>query len=213
MTEDVTHNPLFSPQDLERSVQIFQNGGIIAFPTETSYGLAVDPFKQQALEGLFRLKERPREKPVLVVISRFNQLGELASEVPAIFEVLISRYWPGPLTLIFPAVAGLPPLLTGETNTVGVRLTSHPLAAQFIDAVNSPVTATSANLSGNNPCVSAGEVVSSFGNDVDLVLDGGSTRGGPGSTILACFNEVIWLVREGVIPFQEVQEILAASSG
>ncbi len=198
--------------DLQLAKMVFQQGGIVAFPTETSYGLAVDPFKQQALEGLFVLKERPKEKPVLVVINHLDQLNLLVNEIPDIFKPLMERYWPGPLTLIFPATSGLPSLLTGETKTVGVRLTSHPLAAQFIDAVGGPVTATSANLSGITPCVRAEEVRSSFKVGLDFVLDGGPTTGGPASTILACFGDVVWLVRDGAVPFREVQEILAAAA-
>ncbi len=212
MTDDSDSKRDISSSDLQHAREVFLKDGIVAFPTETSYGLAVDPFSQHALEGLFALKKRPIEKPVLVVINQMDQLDRLTKKVPEIFTPLIQRYWPGPLTLIFPALAGLPPLLTGETGTVGVRLTSHPAAAQFVDVVQSPVTATSANLSGATPCQSAEEVDSLFSTGVDFTLDGGTTKGGPSSTILACFNDVIWLVRDGAIPFHEVQEILAAEA-
>jgi len=199
--------------DLEHARQVILAGGITAFPTETYYGLGVNPFDPAALEKLFALKNRPHDKPVLVLVEDRARLADLVSEVPPIFETLMATYWPGPLTLVFPARPELPHLLTGNTGTVGVRLSSHPVANRLVRAVGGAITATSANPSGGTACVRAAEVRAAFGPGIDWVLEGGPTPGGLGSTILACFGDVVWLVRDGAVPFAEVQKILAELAG
>ena len=199
--------------DLEQARQVFESGGVVALPTETSYGLAVDPFDPEALERLFSLKQRPHDKPLLVLAEDRAQLSTLVSEIPPVFEDLIRNFWPGALTLVFPALPSLPALLTGNTGTVGVRISSNSVANRFVQQMGRPVTATSANVSGGPACLRASEVQAAFGDGLGCILDGGPTSGGPGSTILACFGDVAWLVRDGAVPFAEVQKVLAAQAG
>jgi len=178
---------------------------VVAFPTETSYGLAVDPLHPAALARLFALKGREEGKPVLVIVDDLAQLAGLTAWIPPVYRPLMARFWPGPLTLVFPAAsAGLPALLTGGTGTVGARVSSHPVAARLVRAVGRPITATSANLSGLLPAASALEVIAQLGHGVDLVLDGGCTPGGPGSTVAGLRDGVLCLLRAGVIPFVEI---------
>lgn len=210
MSHTGTPSPSLS-NDIEEAVRVLRAGGIVAFPTETSYGLAVDPFNPLALAALFALKKRSPDKPVLTVISACSQLPLLASEVPNLCAPLIQAFWPGPLTLIMPARPELPPLLTGGTGTVGVRLSSHPLACRLAAAMGGPITATSANLAGAPPCVSATAVRDAFPRHLDVILDGGPTAGGLPSTVLVCGPDGVQLVREGAVPFVEVQRVLAAS--
>lgn len=209
MSLSVTPPPV-PPDDLAEAVRVLRAGGIVAFPTETSYGLAVDPFNPQALAALFALKKRPQNKPVLTLVSACAQLPLLASEVPSLCTPLIQAFWPGPMTLIMPARPKLPALLTGGTGTVGVRLSSHPVACSLVAAMGSPLTATSANLAGALPCTTAAGVRVAFANQVDAILDGGPTPGGPPSTILDCCHDGVRLVREGAVPFVEVQRVVAA---
>jgi L-threonylcarbamoyladenylate synthase len=203
----MTRSPLlhpFSETAVERAVAILRQGGIVAFPTETYYGLAVDPFNQEALSLLFVVKKRETRKPILTLVNSRKQLSQLVRDIPVPFQTLMDRFWPGPLTLVFEGVAGLPPLLTGHTNTVGIRQSSHPVARHLSSSFGSPITATSANISGYDPAVNAGEIANTFGTEIDMVIDGGTTPGGAGSTLVGIERGRLRLIRDGVIPFAEV---------
>lgn len=184
---------------INAAVEIILKGGVVAFPTETYYGLAVDPENESALRKLYRLKQRESEKAVLVLIENSNTIGSLVSDVPDEYRPLMAKYWPGPLTLIFPARKTLSPLLTGHSDTVGVRVSPHPVAAALVKAMGRPITATSANISGNNPAISAVDVKSIFSNRIDYVVDGGETTGGLCSTLVGLKEGMLTVFREGQI--------------
>lgn len=184
-------------------------GEVVAFPTETYYGLAVDPFNQAALSRLFALKGRSSDQPLLLIIDNPAQLVGLVAEIPPIFPVLMERFWPGPLTLVFPGAPSLPGALTGYRGTIGVRVSSHPLARQLVRAFGAPITATSANLSGQPAAVTASGVHAQLGLDPGAILDGGETPGGQGSTILGYHEGKVCLLRAGVIPFAQIEVALA----
>ena len=193
-------------QDLRQAVLVLRQGGVVAFPTETYYGLAVDPFSSQALERLFQMKRRPVEKPVLVLIDQRSRLPLLAAEIPSQFHPLMERFWPGPLTLIFPAQPHLSPILTAGTGTIGIRISSHPLARSLTALAAGAITATSANISGSPPAVSEQEVLAQFGSGLDWLVKAGPTHGSMASTIIAADQGGLRLVRSGVIPFSEIEE-------
>lgn len=198
-------NHLILPADLEKAVEIIREGGVVAFPTETYYGLACDPFSKAALSRLFALKRRSPDKPVLTLIDHENQLPLLVKDVPSLFVPLMESFWPGPLTLIFQALDDLPELLTGYKSTVGVRISSHPVARRLVEAVGQPITATSANFSGHPAAVSAREVSEQLGPDIDFILDAGETPGGKGSTIVGINDHgELMILREGVIPAAQI---------
>lgn len=201
-----------SDKSLRGAVDILQSGGIVAIPTETSYGLAVDPFDQDAVERLYKIKQRSRTLPILVLVHGAQQLPQVVASIPDIYAPLIAHFWPGPLTLVFPAHAGIGAQLTGGTGTVGVRHSPNPVANRLIDLFGRPVTATSANLSGMVPAISAHQVEHVFGGLIDLVLDGGVTPGGKGSSLVGLRGAELCCLREGRIPFAQVQQILAAST-
>ena len=200
---------LVTDQALAQACALLRAGGVVAFPTETYYGLAVDPFNPAALSRLFALKGRSVDKPVLLIVEEPSQLASLVAEIPPAFTMLMQRFWPGPLTLVFPGAPSLPELLTGHGSTIGVRVSSHPVARQLVRAFGHPITATSANLSGHPPAVTAGGVRDQLGPDLDLVLDGGETPGGLGSTILGFQEGKVCLLRPGVISFAEIEAALA----
>jgi L-threonylcarbamoyladenylate synthase len=195
-----------SDPDLEGAARILQLGGIVAFPTETYYGLAVDPFNEQALTRLFQAKDRPSVKPVLVLVAEREQVSRLVREIPPVARSLMDRFWPGPLTLVLPARPEISPLLTGGTGTVGVRLSPHPLAAALLRVFGGPLTATSANRSGEAPAATAGEVRAAFGDALDMILDGGRTPGKTASTLVRISGDRISCLREGCISFAEVRQ-------
>ncbi len=176
-----------------------RRGGIVAFPTETYYGLAVDPNCAPAVNKLFAAKQRVENKPLLLLIEDKEQLAGIVEEVPPLYVPLINRYWPGPLTLVFPAQTHVNKQITGDTGTVGVRISPHPLAQQLVRRMGKPITATSANISGCSPACSAAEVVEMLGDMVDYIVDGGPSDGGLCSTVVGIKNGRLCLFRRGRI--------------
>jgi len=194
--------------EIKKAVQIIRQGGVVAFPTETYYGLGVDPFNPQALTKLFAIKKRSSAKPVLTLITSQEQLSLLTLEIPSLFLPLFSL-WPAPLTLVFKALPSLPSRLTGGTGTVAVRISPHPLAMALVRAYRQPLTATSANISGKPPAVTADEVRMYFGDTVDFVIDGGRTQGGKPSTVVGIDNDALTVIREGVISLSEIERAVS----
>ena len=182
--------------------------GVIAIPTETSYGLAVRPTETEALRRLFEIKGRPSDKPILVLIGNHGQLDQLVARIPPAAAVLMKQLWPGPLTIVFPAAADLPPLLTAGTGTVGIRLSPLPYLRRLLSETG-PVTGTSANRSSEPSLNSAADVEQSLGSAVDMILDGGPTTGGPASTIVdACDRPR--LLRAGALSTDVIRAALSS---
>jgi L-threonylcarbamoyladenylate synthase len=189
--------PAFPPG---KAREVFQNGGVIAYPTETFYGLGVDPFNVEAVKRLFFLKGRPSKSPISLIIKDRPMLERLVQGVPPAAEKLIKRFWPGPLTIIFRAKAGLPAELLADTGKVGVRVSSNPVAQRLIEELDYPITATSANPSGKEPPRSSSEVIEYFNGSIDMLIDGGILTGRYGSTIVDITDNRIEIIREGEIP-------------
>lgn len=208
MTESALIHP-FSETAVIKAVAVLRHGGIVAFPTETYYGLAVDPFNTAALSRLFAVKKRETRKPILTLVNSREQLSQLVRVIPLPFQTLMDRFWPGPLTLVFEGGPGLPPLLTGHTNTVGIRQSSHPVALRLSLFFGGAITATSANISGYAPAVIADDIARNFGTGIDMVIDGGKTPGGAGSTLVGIDKGQLQLIRKGVIPFAEITAVAA----
>ena len=192
---------------IKKAVRLLKQGGLIAFPTETYYGLAVDPFNTEALQRLFRVKRRNTDKAVLVLVADQSQVERFADSIPVDFNNLMAAFWPGPLTLVFPAHSNVPELLTGGTGTVGIRQSPNPVAIQLLQEFAGPITATSANRSGASPATTAAEVEEIFGSEIDLIVDGGATPGGQGSTLVG-FDQEIFCIRDGKIPFEIIRNSL-----
>lgn len=189
----------------QEAARLLQQGGLIAFPTETYYGLGVDPFNSEALRRLFTVKRRSAEKAILVLVHDQSQVPLLAHTVPGPLQQLMRRYWPGPLTAVCPARPELPRLLTGGSGTVGIRQSPDATARCLLAAFGRPITATSANRANEAAAVTALEVEAVFGSELDLIIDGGRTPGGAGSTLVSWdVQQGLRCFREGCIPFAEV---------
>jgi L-threonylcarbamoyladenylate synthase len=184
---------------IEQAAALLRAGGLVVFPTETFYGLAIDPLQERAIERLFAVKKRDRQKPILLLISRLEQLQEIVAKIPAAYRPLMNRFWPGALTLIFPARPTLPPLLTADSGTIAVRQTSHPLARRLIDAFGFAITGTSANFSGQEAVREISSLAAELAVACDLLLDGGATPGGLSSTIVGLRDGIPMVLRQGVI--------------
>ena len=174
-------------------------GGVIAFPTDTLYGLGCLLLDPSAVEMIARLKRRDRSLAVISLISDPAQVYGLAAEVTPVAERLIARFWPGPLSLIFRASAVVPPSVRGAGGTVALRCPKDTLCERLLDQIGGPVVASSANLTGQRPAETAEEVIRIFGNQVDLVLDGGPRHGGQPSTLVDVSGERPRLLRRGAV--------------
>jgi L-threonylcarbamoyladenylate synthase len=197
-----------SQSSFAEAARIIHNGGLVGFPTETYYGVAVDPFSEAALARLYELKGRPFAKPIPILIASLADLPRLTTVVPDLFRPLMKTFWPGPLTLIFQARPELPSLLTGGSSSIGIRISSHPAAQQLTIGAGGALTATSANLSGQPPAVSAEEVAAQLGSGLELILDGGKTAGGKPSTIMALENGRPVILRQGMVEVEEMELVL-----
>jgi len=182
---------------IDSAVAIMKAGGLVAFPTESFYGLGADALNARAVERVFEVKGRPESKPLLVLVGSIAMVEDLVVAIPAGARELMRRHWPGPLTLVLAAGARVPDALTAGSGTVGVRMPGHPIALGLVQAARFPVTAPSANPSGEPPATTAAAVEQYFGDRVELVLDGGATAGGTGSTIADCTSWPPRILRRG----------------
>lgn len=192
---------------LASAVARLRRGGVVAFPTETYYGLAVDPYCRSAVEKIFRIKMRSPEKPLMLLIEDTSFLDSLVEYIPQRYQPLMNKYWPGPLTLIFPAKALVCQMVTAKSGTIGVRISSNPVAQALVKKMGKPLTATSANISGAPPAKSAAEVLAMFGDTIDYILDGGETGAGLCSTILAIKENQLTVMRQGQIDLPHISGV------
>jgi len=179
---------------------ILRAGGVVAYPTETFYGLGADGQIEDAIKKIFLIKGRNFKNPISVIIGNANDARGLVEEIPEFALHLMEKFWPGALTIIFKASPDVSPLLTAGTGKIGIRLSSHPVATALANKLGHPITATSANLSGKHECTSADEVIQGIGDQIDAVMDGGQTPGGSGSTIIDVTTDPPVILREGIIP-------------
>jgi L-threonylcarbamoyladenylate synthase len=184
-------------------------GGVIAFRTDTFYGLGADPFNCEALRKIRHLKGREEGKPILLLISDLSEVGRFITNQSEVFKSVADRFWPGPITLIGRARSELPMELTAGTQTIGLRLPNDDNVRALVCACGGAMTATSANVSGQPPARSAEEVANYFPNGVDLILDGGEVTMTEPSTVVDLSGAEPHLVREGAIKREELATLSA----
>jgi len=177
---------------------VLESGGIVAFPTETFYGLGVAALDGSAVQRLFAVKGRPESRPILVLVDDPRRIESFALLTTAARELIV-RHWPGALTLVVAARDVVPPALTAGTGTIGIRQPAHAVARALVAALGAPVTAPSANLTGHAPPTRADQVRDVFDDRIDLILDGGPTPGGLPSTVLDVTVDPPRLLREGAV--------------
>ncbi len=187
--------------------KILLSGGLVAYPTESFYGLAADAANETAIRRLFLAKQRSPGRPVLILIPTVEAVDKYVQHIPPIALQLIKKFWPGGLTLVFEAGPDISPLLTSGTGKIGIRLSSHPVATALARTIHKPITGTSANLSGKPSCRNADEVRRSLGDGVDLILDGGETKGEIGSTVLDVSVDPPRILRQGMVSQDDISAI------
>jgi L-threonylcarbamoyladenylate synthase len=196
--------------DLQRAAELIRGGRLVAFPTETVYGLGANALDAAAVGRIFAVKRRPRESPLIVHVDSLAMARRLALEWPDRAECLARHYWPGPITLVVRKQPAIPDIVTAGLNTVGLRMPSHPLALALIREAGVPIAAPSANPFTALSPTNAEHVRASLGEAVDLVLDGGPSPVGIESTVLSLANAEPVLLRQGVIPLPEIERLVGA---
>ncbi len=188
-------------------IDTYNRGGVIAYPTETFYALGCDPYSDEAVAGLFNLKGRSFDKPIPLIVGSIDMLNRVAGNVSSGYEKLISRYWPGPLTIIVEAADGLAEAITGGSGKVAVRIPGSKEALRLVTKINGPITSTSANPSKSAPARDAKELVEYFDGTIDAILDDGRLAKSEASTIIEINGESLKVIREGVIPGAEINSV------
>ncbi len=199
--------PVDMREQIERGIAILKQGGIIAFPTDTVYGLGVSAYNEPAVRRLYRLKQRPEARPLPILVADMAQMTEVAGVLPPVARKLAAIFLPGALTLVLPRSARVPDIITGGGRTIAVRIPAHPVAIALIRGLGSPIVGTSANLSGRPSTLTAAEVYSQFDDRIDLVIDGGQCPGGRESTIVDVTGEKPRVLREGAISRQQLEQV------
>lgn len=200
----------FNPnkEDLKECADTLRNGGLVAFPTETVYGLGANALDPHAVAGIFEAKGRPQDNPLIVHVSRVEQLPLLVERIDSRASQLIERFWPGPLTLLFPKKEIIPDIVTAGLPLVAVRMPDHPVAQTLIDLAGVPIAAPSANLSGKPSPTRAEDVLLDLGGKIHFVVDGGAADIGVESTVLDISGKVPRILRPGGISREELEEVL-----
>ncbi len=196
------------PEIIQRAAILIKQGGIIAFPTRCLYGLGADAFNAAAVDRVFQLKQRPPQKPILILIDRRVQLDRLVSHVSKAASRIMDQFWPGRVTLVFKATDTVPHYLTAGSGKIGIRLPGHPVAAALVDSLGTPLTGTSANLSSKPGCCHIDELDPQLVQQLDAVLDAGPLKGGNGSTVVDVTQDIPRILREGDISEKEILTLI-----
>ncbi|HUK41139.1 MAG TPA: L-threonylcarbamoyladenylate synthase [Candidatus Acidoferrales bacterium] len=197
-----------NPLNFEAAADALRRGDVIVFPTETLYGLGADALNHQAVEKIFQLKGRDAKNPIPVLVDGPKMLRNVVAEIPPLARKLMDRFWPGPLTLVLPARQDLPKPLLNASGGIAVRISSQPIAMQLVQALGRPLTATSANPSGEEPARTLQEAKNYFAGKVKVFLDGGRLNSKSGSTVVEVVGDDIKIIREGDIAAFELERVL-----
>jgi L-threonylcarbamoyladenylate synthase len=198
-----------SPDMLQQALEVLNRGGLVAFPTDTVYGVGTLVFNAPAVESIYTAKNRPFEKAIPVLLGDTKDMEKVGMDIPEIAYRLAYRFWPGPLTVVIPKQTTLPDSVSA-TSTVGVRVPDHEVARALLRAVG-PMAVTSANISGQPSPSTAQEVFAQLGRRIDLIIDGGTTPGGVPSTVIDCTGKDLKILREGTISLEAIKLKLSSA--
>lgn len=197
-------------QEIERAAKILRDGGVVAFPTETVYGLGANALNEPAIARIYRIKGRPSTSPLIVHVPSTEDVRQVVSEWPDIAEVLARRFWPGPLTLVLRKRPELPTIVTAGLHTVGVRVPAHPVALELLSVAKVPVAAPSANRFTEVSPTEASHVRDSLGEGPDMILDGGPANVGIESTVLSLVGPQPVLLRPGMVGISQLEDLIGS---
>jgi len=194
-------------QQVEAAISILKQGGIVAFPTDTVYGLGAGANIPQGVERVYQVKERPQNMALPLLLAHTSQISEVAELVPQVAWLLADKFLPGALTIVLYKAKSVSDIITAGGRTVAIRVPAHPVPVALAQGLGAPIVGTSANLSGKPSALTAGEVYSQFGDNIDLVIDGGRCPGGIESTIVDVTGETPVILREGAISREELRQV------
>jgi L-threonylcarbamoyladenylate synthase len=192
---------------VDRAIEILKKGGIVAYPTDTVYGLGGDAFNIEAIKRIYKVKQRAGDMPLPILLADAAQLADVVADVPEIARRLIKRFWPGGLTLVMAKKASVPDIITAGSDKVAVRIPDHPIPLSLIKGLGRPVVGTSANISGKPNPLTAEEVRRQLDEEVDLIIDGGRCPGGLESTVVDVTGEAPAILRRGIIGEEEIKKV------
>jgi len=196
-------------EQIEKGIAILKQGGLVAFPTDTVYGLGACAYIPQAVERVYQVKGRARDMALPLLVANNTQISEVAENIPPLAWLFIRRFLPGALTLVLPKSKSVPDVVTAGGKTVGVRIPAHPVPTALIEGLAAPIVGTSANLTGQPSPLTADEVYAQLGDKVDLIIDGGRCPGGRESTVVDVTGETPVVLREGAISIEELKKVCA----
>ena len=194
-------------RQIKLAVEVLKRGGIVAYPTDTVYGLGADPLNEKAVSRIYEVKNRPHNSPLPLLLAEKSDLLKVALIVPEVAWRLVEQFWPGGLTLVVKKNAWVPDSITAGGDTVAVRMPDHPVTIALIRGLGNPIVGTSANLSGKPSPVTATEVSKQLGGRIDLIVDGGRCPGGIESTVVDVSGSSPTILREGAVSREDITKV------
>ena len=195
-------------ETLEEPAKIIENGGIVVFPTETVYAIGTNGLDEKAIEKLYKVKKRPLNKPISLLVSNMKMIEKLAEDITSLEYKLMETFFPGPLTIILKKSEIVPNILTANTETIGIRMPEGEIARKLIEYAGVPIAAPSANISGKPTGTNIESIIQDFGGNVDFYIDEGESKLGIGSTIVKVIDGIPKILREGSISKEEIYKCL-----
>ena len=196
------------PEFIVKSVEILNDGGVIAIPTDTLYALSANTFNSDGIQKVFGIKHRPLNMPVPLFIGELEDLNHYCSDIPELAWKLGETFWPGGLSIVLNKDICIPDTVTGSKGSVALRIPDHPIPRQLVKALKAPLTGTSANISGNPPCTTASEVKDQFGKEIDLIIDGGQLNLNVPSTIVDLTGQIPKILRLGAVSTDSISKVI-----
>lgn len=195
-------------EKLKDIAQIIKKGGIVIFPTETVYGIGVNGLDAKAIEKLYQVKQRPKEKPITLLVNSMEMIEQVATEITQVERKIIQEFFPGPLTIILNKKEIVPELVTAGGNTVGIRMPANNVALKLIEYAGVPLATPSANISGKPSGTNIQTIMQDFNGKVDYIIDGGESKIGKPSTIVRVINNIPHILREGSITKEQIEKAI-----
>ena len=195
-------------EKLKEPAKIIKNGGIVVFPTETVYGIGTNGLDEEAVKILYKVKQRPIEKPISLLVSNMEMINQIAKDITELEYKIMEKFFPGPLTIILKKKETVPDIITAGKETVGVRMPSGEIARKLVEYANVPIAAPSANLSGEPSGTNIQDIIKSFDGQVDYFIDGGESKIGISSTIVQVIDGVPHILRQGSITKEQIEKLI-----
>lgn len=193
---------------LKEVATAIKNGKVVVFPTETVYGIGTNGLDEKAIEKLYKLKRRPQNKPISLLVNNIDMINDIAEDITELEYKLINKFMPGPLTIILKKKNKIPDILTANSSTVGIRIPENEIAIKLIEYANVPLATSSANISGEASGINLKNIMKDFNDDIDYYIDGGFSKIGIASTVVQVFDGIPHILRKGVITIDDIKKVV-----